>query len=240
MEGVRQWIRGSLWPAPSFLLNLVSDANGNFVGSTGSSRDLTNEIDFQVLLGLREIADGILTTAKTAQIEKYKRSTLAPLALVSRRGDFSGIPAVLEAQAGPVTSRVILLVPSDLVRKTKRTYSQPWVTVKGVGKGSVFRITLALTRENWRRVVVESGPEFSTWLIREFGIKYLNLSIVSTDESIEVTAANQALANLGVKGGTLETAHRIGGTLVTRWSDLFAPAAGQRRGNRVSDAGRIA
>jgi hypothetical protein len=240
LQGLREWVKLVNWPAPSFLLNLVSDIDGNFVGSNGSSRDLSNDIDRQVLLGLRESADGILTTAKTARTEAYRRSSLAPLALISRSGEFGGIPAVESGEAGPASSLVYLLVPSSLARSTRKSYTQNWIRVIGVGKASVFRITLALTQISWRRVVVESGPEFSAWLIREFGIKYLSLTVVSQDKDIDVVAANQALSKLGVQGGTLETAHRIDGTLVTRWSDLYAPAPVQRRGNRFGTVGRIA
>ena len=240
MAGLREWVKLADWPAPSFLLNLVSDIDGNFSGSNGSSRDISNESDRQVLLGLRETADGILTTAKTARVEAYRRSALAPLALISRSGSFEGIPAVESPDAGPTDSRVHLLVPSSLVRATRKRFNQPWVQVVGIGNCSVFRITLALTRLNWRRVVVESGPEFSAWLIREFGIKYLNLTIVSTDLDIDVAAAKKALEKLGIQGGTLETAHRIDSTLVTRWSDLYAPVTRQRRGNRFGSASRIA
>jgi hypothetical protein len=240
LQGLREWVKLADWPAPSFLLNLVTDIDGNFVGVNGSSRDLSNDIDREVLLGLRESADGIFTTAKTARAEAYKRSALAPLALISRSGQFSGIPAVESDAAGPTNSMVHLLVPSSLARSSRKLYTKPWIRVIGVGKSSVFRITLALTRINWRRVVVESGPEFSTWLIREFGIKYLNLTVVSEARNIDVAAANPALSKLGVQGGTLETAHRVDGTLVTRWSDLYAPVAVQRRGNRFGTAGRIA
>jgi riboflavin biosynthesis pyrimidine reductase len=240
IQGLREWVRLSNWPAPSFLLNLVTDIDGNFFGLTGSSRDISNEIDRQVLLGIRESADGILTTAKTARAEAYRRSALAPLALISRSGDFDGIPAVYSEDAGPVSSQVFLLVPSRLVRATRKRIEQPWVRILGIGSGSVFRITLALTRVNWRRVVVESGPEFSSWLIREFGIKYLNLTVVSSDLNIDVDSTKNALEHLGVQGGTLETAHRIDGTIVTRWSDLYAPTEKQRRGNRFGTASRIA
>jgi riboflavin biosynthesis pyrimidine reductase len=240
LQGVREWIKMVNWPAPSFVLNLVADTEGNFTGENGSSRDLSNDVDKQVLLGLREAADGIFTTSKTAKQEQYRRSALAPLALISRTADFEGIPAVIDGGAGPSASKVFLLVPSKLVRQTRKRFAEPWIEVVGIGKGSLFRITLALTRLNWRRVVVESGPEFSTWLVQEFGIKYLNLTVVSQNPAIDASYARNALNKLGVSGGTLESAHRIDTTLITRWSDLYSPKGSQRRGNRFGQRGRIA
>jgi riboflavin biosynthesis pyrimidine reductase len=221
-EQLREHFARQNWHAPSFLLNIVSDAQGNFVGATGSSRDISNEADYQALIGYRMAADGILTTAKTARTEAYRRSRFAPLALVSTSGDFSGIPAVEIESAGPIDSKVFLLVRRGLVRKTAKRYNSPWVQVCSVGRGSSFGLSFRLTRLGWRRILVEAGPSFANWMFANHLIRGLALSIVGSKETNPLIASKPALDNLGVTGASLESAQVVDGTFFTRWTDISA------------------
>jgi riboflavin biosynthesis pyrimidine reductase len=217
---LRDHFRNIDWPAPSILLNFVSNAKAELVGATGSSRDISNSLDYESLIGLRMASDGILTSAKTARIEKYRRSKHAPLALVSRSGEFSEIPAVLESYAGPEDSLVYLLVPSKHARKTRASYQQPWIRVIKIGRGSALRTTFALTRLGWRRVVVEAGIEYSSFLIKSSAAKFINLTIVDFGEESPLAACREFLSKLGVLGATLILAERVENTLFTRWTDF--------------------
>lgn len=208
------------WQAPSFALNLVSNQNGDFWGSTGTSRDLSNDYDYQALIGYRRASDGILTSAITARAEQYRRSSAAPLALVSKSGNFLDIPAVISESAGPSDSQVILLVARKQLRETRQNYSKPWIKVKSIGRGSAFRISLALTLEGWRRILCEAGPEFSRFLISHRVVKSINLTIIDAGETSPLTASLKALANLGVHGATLTLAETVNGTLFTQWTDI--------------------
>jgi len=208
------------WRAPSLLLNIVSNRSGDFVGATNSSRDLSNPFDYEMLIAMRTASDGIFTTAKTARRENYGRTKLAPLALISGSGDFHEIAAVSDPQAGPVESLVFLLVPSKLAKATKKAFDKPWIRVLKIGKGSAFRTTLALTLLGWRRIIVESGPQYSRFLLRESAVKYVNLTIVDADDESPLKACQAALANLGIQGALLLQAERVNGTLFTRWTDF--------------------
>lgn len=219
-EGLRDYFAGTFWTAPSFLLNVVANKAGQFTGATGSSRDISNELDYQALIGFRKAADGILTTAHTARIEQYRRSRYAPLALVSRSGDFSGIPAVEIDTAGPIDSKVYLLVTRGQLRSVKARYTSPWIQVVSIGSGSTFRLSFALTRIGWRKILVEAGPTFSSYLISRSVIRGIALSITDAGESSPLEAAAAALQNLGVVTATLESADRVEGTLFTRWTDI--------------------
>lgn len=219
-DDLRDYFAGTFWTAPSFLLNIVSNRAGEFTGATGSSRDISNELDYQALIGFRKAADGILTTAHTARTEQYRRSRYAPLALVSRSGDFSGIPAVEVDTAGPAESKVYLLVRRGQVRSVKARYSSPWIQVVSIGSGSTFRLSFALTRIGWRRILVEAGPSFSSYLIGKSVIRGIALSITDAESMSPLDAAANALRNLGVVSASLESADRVDGTLFTRWSDI--------------------
>lgn len=71
--------------------NLVIDRDSNFVGQDGTSRFLSNEVDRQLLIQLRQLADLIVTDASTARAERYKASKHAPIEVWSRSGNFAGI-----------------------------------------------------------------------------------------------------------------------------------------------------
>ena len=203
------------------MANLVSNQAGEFTDGHGSSRGLSNQLDYQALVGYRSAANGILTTAKTARAEKYGRSKLAPLALASKSANFDGIPAVDEATAGPVDSLVYLIVPSAEFRKTKKKYQQPWIRVTKIGRGSAFRLTLALSRINWRKTLVESGAHFTSWLVAKHALRYLSLTITNASPAESpLKQCQAALKRLGVQGAVLEWAEFVDGTLFTRWTDL--------------------
>lgn len=224
---LREHIAEHSWPEPSFMANLVTTIDGRFWGQTTSSRDLSNAHDLQSLLGYRNASDLILTSATTARQEQYKRSGLAPLALVSRSGNFANIPAVQSDSAGPDTSLVHLFVPSKIAKKTKATYEQPWIRVHKLGKlrygsFSPFRLSFALTRTGARRVVIEAGPTLVRWLVQSHALQYLSLTIIDAAEQSPLNAAKPALEALGIRGAQLEWAEQVDGTMFTRWSELSA------------------
>ena len=221
-EALRNHFANRYWAAPSMLLNFVSTPDGKFVGENGSSRDISNEIDYQSLIGYRIAADGILTSAGTARAESYRRSRFAPLALISRGGDFSGIPAVEQDSAGPTDSRVFLLVRWNQVLATKRRYNQPWVTVRSVGTGGSFFVRLTLAQLGWRRILVEAGPKFANWLLVRKMIRGLALTIVDHRRGSPLESCSAAFEGLGITAGVLESAEVVDQTLLTRWTDLVA------------------
>ena len=85
--------------SPWLRANMVISSDGKFVGSTGTSRDLTNALDLQLLLLLRAMSDVVLVGAGTARNESYQQPKLRPefaflgrpaprLALVTRSLNF--------------------------------------------------------------------------------------------------------------------------------------------------------
>jgi len=53
--------------------NMITSQDGHFVGSTNSSRDLTSQVDLQLLLLLRALSDVVLVGANTARDENYRQ-----------------------------------------------------------------------------------------------------------------------------------------------------------------------
>lgn len=223
---LRSFFEKISWAAPSFLLNTVATVSADFTGKNGSSRDISNEFDYQALMGYRKAADGILTTARTARTESYRRSKYAHLALVSKSAKFDGIPAVVDVTAGPVDSLVYLLVSRKHYRVVRSLHDWPWIRVVNVGSGSSFRLTFALTRIGWRRILVESGPEFSRWLISKSVIKTIALTIPDAGTISPLNASQEALRALGVVNASLVLSCRVDGTLFTRWEEIVPLQAG--------------
>lgn len=62
-----------------------------FTGPSGSSRDLTNQEDFELLKKLRSLTDVIVTDSATARAEHYKASKWAPIEVWSESGNFQGV-----------------------------------------------------------------------------------------------------------------------------------------------------
>lgn len=71
--------------------NFILGANGEHVGHSGSSRDLSNAQDKELLIHLRALADVILVDAVTARAEKYGQSRHAPIVVISASGDFDDL-----------------------------------------------------------------------------------------------------------------------------------------------------
>ena len=72
--------------SPWLRANMVISSDGKFVGSTGTSRDLTNALDLQLLLLLRAMSDVVLVGANTARNESYRQPKLRPeFAFLGRR-----------------------------------------------------------------------------------------------------------------------------------------------------------
>lgn len=88
--------------------NHVVTQTGSFSGPDGSSRSISSEVDRQLLIALRSLADLIVVDAATARLEGYGLpSSGAALAIFSFTGNFSGIPAVAES-----SERVFLFSPT--------------------------------------------------------------------------------------------------------------------------------
>ncbi len=58
--------------------NMILSLDGNYVGPSNSSRDLSNQTDLLVLQTLRALSQAVLVGAKTAIGEKYRHTSIRP------------------------------------------------------------------------------------------------------------------------------------------------------------------
>lgn len=194
------------------MLNLVFDEQGHTTGKSGSSRDISNELDYQSLMALRNQADYIVTSAKTARVEKYRRSRMAPLVLLSESGNFDGIPAVVEADAGPQESPVFLVSQHHDSGDIAARYPQTWVRVI-----DYTQMVEKFASANF--VVAETGLSLSKKLIASGLIQEIALSVVGVRADVK-QVLNRALHSLGLGNPDPYYLASVQDTVFARFRDL--------------------
>ena len=79
-------------------MNFAIDERGASYGPSGSSEDVSSELDRLLLGKLRSLADIIVTSGKTARAEKYRSSKHAPIAIFTKSGGLDSVPAIQGTQ----------------------------------------------------------------------------------------------------------------------------------------------
>lgn len=82
-------------------VNIITDALGHTVGSSGTSQDLTGGADRALLLALRDIADVVVLGGATVRAEPLSVPRSTPLVIVSKSADIPD--SVIERAEGGVT-----------------------------------------------------------------------------------------------------------------------------------------
>jgi riboflavin biosynthesis pyrimidine reductase len=145
--------------------NFVIDQGGASFGISGDSSDVTNQVDRLLLGKLRSLSDVIVTSGKTARVERYKSSKYAPIAIFTRTGDLDSVPAV----QGTQYFTPLVLAPAAVLDKVEAELSD--VDARFIGFGGIeqtrawpLEIVEVLRHEGFQSPILESG----TSTIREF------------------------------------------------------------------------
>lgn len=72
-------------PLTGVRLNMIANQNGQFVGPNGSSRDISNVVDRELILRLRAISDVYVTGGNTFRNERYRVPRNGNLAVITNR-----------------------------------------------------------------------------------------------------------------------------------------------------------
>lgn len=132
--------------------NHVITAGGKFSGPDGSSRSISTIQDRELLIELRKRADLIVVDAATARREQYKApSSGTALAIFSRTGRFSGIPAF--EQAGVP---LFLFSPVALADAKGHRYE-----VIANDNNPLRVLTEFSGKEGFEAILLEAGPTLS-------------------------------------------------------------------------------
>jgi riboflavin biosynthesis pyrimidine reductase len=106
-------------------LNFAIDALGASFGHSGKSEDVSSELDRLLLGKLRSQSDVIVTSGKTARIEKYRSSKHAPIAIFTTSGDLDSVPAI----QGTQFFTPLVLTPTSQVERVENLLSDVDVRV---------------------------------------------------------------------------------------------------------------
>ncbi len=133
--------------------NVITTDDGQMVGSSGTSADLTGGYDRRILHVLRSCADIVLLGAQTVRSEPFSIPRDIPVAIVSR----SSVPpegAVERADAG------LILVTTDRIDSSNGEYEVVQIPLL-----SGDDIIHALRELGYRRILCEGGADILSTLL---------------------------------------------------------------------------
>jgi riboflavin biosynthesis pyrimidine reductase len=167
-------------------LNMVIDRHLRTSGHSGTSRDISNSLDRELLVRLRKLSDIVITDAETAQVENYRPSAWAPIQVWSKTGQFGELVTVAASEE---KQSLELVQVSNLEAQVTHT------------------------RQAFQSILLESGPTLSRELAKLGEIDELCLTVSEVDDAD--MAAKVALAfcdSLSLIGFELSKLQIIDGT----------------------------
>jgi len=212
--------------APRWLrINMVLSLDGNYVGTSGSSRDLSSPEDLTVLLLLRALGDVVLVGAKTALGEKYQyrairpelkfiRSSNPPFCIVSQSLDLPSSAPIFADQAHPP---FVITAHQDSPRwQENLSRVEQYANIHVVPNASLSgkSIRAALTELGFNKIVCEGGPTLLGTLLADGIADEFNLTI-----SPNIVGSAAATPALGELARTLELSAlaKAGSHIFTRY-----------------------
>jgi riboflavin biosynthesis pyrimidine reductase len=186
------------------LSNHVITLNGEFAGEDGSSRSISHPTDRQLLIALRAKADLIVVDAATARAEQYRLpSSGAALAIFSRSGVFSGIPALEET-----TDKCFLF--SSEAPKDSRHHTH--VPIKS-SANPLHQLSEWAEGNDLPAVLLEAGPTLSRTAFDNNLVQHSALTISGANQELDFIATAHPF---DASATLLSVAHFEGGSF-TYW-----------------------
>lgn len=205
----------SYQPLEGLRANFVCNNLGEFTDSHGSSRGISNSLDFELLVHLRKICDVAITGHRTAAIEGYKSSSRCAIAIIARSSAINDVPALTDTGSG----RVILLTSAASEHPIDQLASN--VEKIDLGQGSLRETVIhglrRLSGLGLDRQLLEAGPAIlgaASELIDE-----LCLTVTDVDSEFDAEAAGRLRRQLPFlsQNMQLHALEIIGDTAFTRW-----------------------
>jgi riboflavin biosynthesis pyrimidine reductase len=210
-------------------VNFAIDAAGNSFGETGSSIDVSTDLDRLLLGKLRSLADVIVTSGQTARAEKYRSSKHAPIAIFTNTGDLDLVPAI----QGTQYFTPLVLTPSVNAAEVEVGLSDVDVQVlpyETSGDASAWPASIAsvLHHEGFQSPILESGLSTLRQFLGNKVVDEICLSVTYPSRA-SISARDLMLSNLEsvfgpIDGFQLTNLFTDGKTTFSRW----------RRGSRAT------
>jgi riboflavin biosynthesis pyrimidine reductase len=203
-------------------VNFAVDQSGASFGASGSSSDVSTELDRFLLGRLRSQADVIVTSGKTARAEKYKSSKHAPIAIFTTSGNLDAVPAI----QGTQYFTPLILTPSKSVDSVQQSLSDVDARIlafeSDLGETTWPKALAALIqREGYQSPILESGASTIRQFVKNGVIDELCLTVTSMARS-GVSARNLSVSHLSktvcdMDGFVLAQVFSDGHTTYSRW-----------------------
>jgi riboflavin biosynthesis pyrimidine reductase len=194
---------------PWLRTNFVATLDGAAHDAGGVTASLGGDTDTELFAHLRSIADVVLVGAGTARVERYRPTSSAPLALVSRRLD---IPERLQA------SGVVVVTTTDAPAERVSELTAAGVEVMAHGDVTVDwpSVLAAFAARGWYKINCEGGPSLHGELVSSGLVDDLCLTIAPVLTAGD--APRIAHSRLPVTEN-MQLAHAVpvGDVLFTRW-----------------------
>ncbi len=210
-------------------INFAIDAAGNSFGETGSSIDVSTDLDRLLLGKLRSLADVIVTSGQTARAEKYRSSKHAPIAIFTNTGDLDLVPAI----QGTQYFTPLVLTPSSSAAEVEVGLSDVDVQVlpyetSGDARAWPTSIASLLHREGFQSPILESGLSTLRQFLANNVIDEVCLS-VTYPNGVSISARDLSIANLEGLLGSID-----GFELANLFTDGKSTFSRWRRGSRAT------
>lgn len=202
-------------------VNFAVNQIGESFGVSGTSQDVSSDLDKQLLIRLRSLADVIVTSGKTARSEKYKSSKFAPIAIFTKSADLDAVPAI----QGTQFFTPLVLVPASSRESIEDALIDVDVRVLDYTESAEgswpSRIATLIRHEGLQSPILESGFSTLTQFIANGVVDEICLS-VSDRSGVGLSArdaSHQFLERLFgmVHEFILENLYSDGQTLFMRW-----------------------
>ncbi len=203
-------------------VNFAIDSSGKSFGETGSSSDISSDLDRLLLGKLRSMADVIVTSGKTARLEKYRSSKHAPIAIFTSSGDLDSVPAI----QGTQYFTPLVITPLSKVDQVAQNLSDVDVKILAYPgsenqPGWVTSIAEVIQSEGYQSPILESGQTTLRQFISEHVVDEICLSVThprSTGVSARDLGASRISQLFGsIRGYELLQLFTDGQTTFSRW-----------------------
>jgi len=202
-------------------LNFVTDINGLYRDSGGSSDGISNRLDRLLLGKFRSQSDIIVTTGETARRERLSSSKHAPIAVITKTADLDGVPAIQGSQF----FTPIILVPkgSESLAESKLDDVDVRIVPFDHSQHSNWpsEVKRVVAQLGFQSPILEGGPRVSAEFIEQAVIDEICLTITKkpneqfSARQLSVAFVNQLFkieTNFVLDGLFVET-----NNLFTRW-----------------------
>lgn len=204
-------------------VNFAIDSRGNSFGESGSSDDVSTDLDRRLLGKLRSLSDVIVTSGRTARTEKYRSSKHAPIAIFTSTGDLDSVPAI----QGTQYFTPLVITPQARLSEVEASLSDVDVRIlayRVTDESSSWpnAIQDLIRHEGFQSPILESGQATLREFVARGVVSEVCLSI-SGSGTTEVSARDLTTSNLQKVFGQLHGLNLMslftdGRTTFSRWA----------------------